>query len=147
MFEELYPKVFEIVIQKFEEVFPDFRIYFYEISDVDKIVFPYIAVYPLTMPRKRYLKDQRNFEFDFRVRIVDRQPVSKALEKIKELLSNVGKFVDNFDLQYYTVEIDEESIKLLGDTRDMGVSTTFVRDNAYVIIGMSFVYHLEVAKY
>ena len=99
------------------------------------------------MPRKRYLKDQRNFEFDFRVRIVDRQPVSKALEKIKELLSNVGKFVDNFDLQYYTVEIDEESIKLLGDTRDMGVSTTFVRDNAYVIIGMSFVYHLEVAKY
>lgn len=147
MFEELYPKVFEIVIQKFEEVFPDFRIYFYEVSDVDKIVFPYIAVYPLTMPRKRYLKDQRNFEFDFRVRIVDRQPVSKALEKIKELLSNVGKFVDNFDLQYYTVEIDEESIKLLGDTRDMGVSTTFVRDNAYVIIGMSFVYHLEVAKY
>lgn len=147
MFEELYPKVFETVIQKFEEVFPDFRVYFYEVSDVDKIVFPYIAVYPLTMPRKRYLKDQRNFEFDFRVRIVDRQPVSKALEKIKELLSNVGKFVDNFDLQYYTVEIGEESIKLLGDTRDMGVSTTFVRDNAYVIIGMSFVYHLEVAKY
>ncbi|RLD18010.1 MAG: hypothetical protein DRI33_04515 [Caldiserica bacterium] len=147
MFETLYPLAFETVTQELEKVFPDFRFYFYEVSDVDRIVFPYIVVYPLTMPRKRYLKDQRNFEFDFRIRIVDRQPVSQAVEKIKELLANVGKFVDNFDLRYYDVVIGEDSIKLLGDTRDMGVSTTFVRDNAYVVIGMSFVYHLEVAKY
>jgi len=147
MFEELYPAIFDLFITDLKMVFPDFRIYNYEVSDVDKTVFPYIVVYPLSLPRRRYLADQRNFEFDFRVRFVDRQPVSKSYDKTKELLGLLGKFVDNFDAKYYTVNVNDKDISILGDTRDMGVSSTFVRDNTYVIIGMSFVYHFETAKY
>jgi len=147
MFEELYPAIYDLFYSELEKVFPDFKTYPYEVSDVDKTIFPYIVVYPLTLPRRRFLADQRNFEFDFRVRFVDRQPVSKAYEKTKELLALLGKFVDNFDVKRYTVNVDGNDISILGDTRDMGVSSTFVRDNTYVIIGMSFVYHFETAKY
>ncbi len=147
LFESVYPKVYETFLSILEETFPEHRIYPYEVSDVDRVVFPYIVVYPYAMPRKRYLKDQRNLEFDFRVRFVDRPPVGKSVEKTLELLANIGKFIDNFDARYYDITIDDKTYKFLGDTQDMGVSTTFVRDNTYVIIGMSFVYHFEIAKY
>jgi len=144
LLEEIYPTVFKGFVDRVKSVFEE-KFYPQQVMILDSnIEIPCIYISELKLPNEGFCGGLSNMELVFKIGIGTRKSELKSIEATMEILSLYGKFLDVFDSQNHTYELETGSITLKGDIIDSSPRMIMKDDGAYGFKLLTFDYSYEV---